>query len=126
MQTTEQWECTDRDTMQHRRKTDEHTYEFIQMIWLDTVPKSDKEYAVTHATVDMTDMSEHDIELAISGYHSSIKEMEESYGMPISELEDIVAECYFESDCQVNGYVLNEQDLTKEEATAFIKDFIKE
>lgn len=122
------WYCTDNDCMQYCRSLGNRRYEFVQVIWLDTCgndkrAKNDSDnYVVVTDSIDMNDYDEEDIEMAICGYYQNIKEMEESYGLPLGELDDIVAECFFENmsfitDCHSDIVSWND-------AEDIIQDFI--
>ena len=82
---------TDNDCMQCRKDLGERKFLFIQEIWMD----GDNEYCVVANTEDLKEMSFNDIELAICGFYDSIKAMEESYKLPLGQLDELVAECSF-------------------------------
>lgn len=84
---------TDDDCMQCRKDIGDRKFLFIQAIWMD----GDNEYCVISHTEDLKEMSLDDIEMAVSSYYKDIKAMEESYELPLGQLDEIVAECFFES-----------------------------
>jgi len=97
---------TDNDSMQCCKDLGMRKYLFTKAIWLDTC-KSDTiaanaendsdNYVVVSSVIDVSKMSEPDIEFAISGFYESISDMENKYSLKISELDQFVAECEFEN-----------------------------
>lgn len=57
----------------------------------------DNEYCVVANVEDLKEMSLGDIEMAICGFYDTIKAMEESYKLPLGQLDDLIAECSFEN-----------------------------
>ena len=84
---------TDNDCMQCRKDLGERKFLFIQAIWID----GDIKYRVVANVEDLKEMSLDDIEMAICGFYDSIKAMEESYKLPLGQLDDLIAECFFEN-----------------------------
>lgn len=111
---------TDNDCMQCRKDLGDRRFLFIQAIWMD----GDNEYCVVANTEDLKEMSLDDIEMAIYGFYDSIKAMEESYELPLGQLDDLVAECSFENhpycDCEYKSEIV-----TRERAEEIIQKFIE-
>ena len=112
------FECTDNDCMQCRKSLGNRRYFFIQVVELD-----EYKYRVVANIEDLTKMSLNDIERAISGYYDDIPAMEESYGIPLGQLDDIIAECSFENR-PYDTYDHKSEILTLERAEETIQDFI--
>lgn len=113
------FELTDNDCMQCRKDLGNRKFLFIQKIYLD----SDEAYCVVADTEDLTDMSLKDIENAICGYYDSISEMEESYDLPLGQLDDVIAECNFESRPYCD-WKYQSKTVSWERAEAIIQTFI--
>lgn len=124
------WYETDNDCMQHCKEMKDRVYQFIQIIWLDTTSgdqhaenacdESDN-YIVVADTINMKECTEKDIENAICGYYPSIKAMEESYGMPVEELDQVIAECAFENQC---SYEYQSEIVSLEDAKKIIEEYL--
>lgn len=84
---------TDNDCMQCRKDLGERKFLFIQAILMD----GDNKYCVVANSEDLKEMSLDDIKMAICGFHDSINAMEDSYKLPLGQLDDLIAECSFES-----------------------------
>lgn len=52
----------------------------------------------------MNDYDDEDIKLAIYGYYKSIKDMKDSYGFNIRELDAVIAECIFENISAITDF----------------------
>ena len=74
-------------------------------------------------TENLKEMSLHDIELAIRDYYVSIKTMEESYKLPLGQLDDLVAECSFESH-PLCDWEYESEIVTWERAEEIVQKFI--
>lgn len=83
---------TDDDCMQCRKDLGERNFLFVQAIYMD----GDK-YCVVANAEDLKEMSFDDIEMAICDYYDSVNAMEESYKLPLGQLDELVAECSFEN-----------------------------
>ena len=83
----------------------------------------DNEYCVVANTEDLKEMSFNDIELAICGFYDSIKAMEESYELPLGQLDELVAECSFENHPYCD-WEYESKIVTKERAEEIIQKFI--
>lgn len=110
---------TDDDCMQCRKDLGDRRFLFIQAIWMD----GDNEYCVVANAEDLKEMSLDDIELAICGFHDSIKAMEESYELPLGQLDELVAECSFENHPYCD-WECRSEIVTKERAEEIIQKFI--
>lgn len=84
---------TDSDCMQCRKDLGNREFLFIQVIRSDEEGK----YIVVADKEDLKEMSLNDIKTAVSGYYDGILGMEQAYNLPLGQLDDIVAECSFES-----------------------------
>ena len=111
--------ATDDDCMQCRKNLGGRKFLFIQAIWMD----GDNEYCVVANAEDLTEMSLDDIEIAICGFYDSIKAMEESYKLPLGQLDDLVAECAFENHPYCD-WEYKSEIVTKERAGEIIRKFI--
>ncbi len=114
------------DELQYARKISDTKYHYIEAIWLDDL-KSKDVYAVCANTIDINELSQNDIELAISGYYKDIESMEKSYGMTVEsgDLNQIIAECYFEEHCLYDNYSLG-GTYTLAEAEKKIEEYMVE
>ena len=110
---------TDDDCIQCRKDLGERKFLFIQAIWMD----GENEYCVVANTEDLKEMSFNDIELAICGFYDSIKAMEESYELPLGQLDEVVAECSFENHPYCD-WEHKSETVTLEEAEKIIQHFI--
>lgn len=110
---------TDDDCMQCRKNLGNRKFLFIQVIWMD----GDDEYCVVANTEDLKEMSLEDIEMAVSGYYDNIKAMEESYKLPLGQLDELVAECSFE-DHPYCDWEYKSEFVTQERAEEIIQKFI--
>ena len=108
---------TDNDCMQCRKDLGDRRFLFIQAILMD----GDNEYCVVANAEDLKEMSFDDIELAICGFHDSIKAMEESYELPLGQLDELVAECSFENHTYCDW---ESETVTWERAEEIIQKFI--
>lgn len=84
---------TDSDCMQCRKDLGNREFLFIQVISSDEEGK----YFVVANKEDLKEMSLNDIKTAVSGYYDGILGMEQTYNLPLGQLDDIVAKCSFES-----------------------------
>ena len=84
---------TDSDCMQCRKDLGNREFLFIQVIRSDEEGK----YIVVADREDLKEMSLNDIKTAVSGYYDGILGMEQSYNLPLGQLDDIIAECSFEN-----------------------------
>ena len=84
---------TDSDCMQCRKDLGNREFLFIQVIRSDEEGK----YIVVADKEDLKEMSLNDIKTAVSGYYDGILGMEQSYNLPLGQLDDIIAECSFEN-----------------------------
>lgn len=84
---------TDSDCMQCRKDLGNREFLFIQVIRSDEEGK----YIVVADKEDLKEMSLNDIKTAVSEYYDGILGMEQAYNLPLGQLDDIVAECSFES-----------------------------
>lgn len=119
------WEATDELQWIRKREDAERAYDFIEVVWLDTVKGDpgypDKEYTVVTGSVYLDDYSDEEIEMEIIGYCDSIEQMCESYGISFEcwkELDSIIAECIFESWENFDSHGM----FTKEDAITFAKE----
>ena len=110
---------TDNDCMQCRKDLGNRKFLFVQEIQMD----GDNEYCVVANTEDLKEMSFNDIELAICGFYDSIKAMEESYELPLGQLDELVAECSFENHPYCD-WEYESKIVTKERAEEIIQKFI--
>lgn len=110
---------TDDDCMQCRKDLGDRKFLFIQAIWMD----GDNEYCVVANTEDLKEMSLNDIEMAVSGYYDNIKAMEESYELPLGQLDELIAECSFENHPYCD-WEFESEIVTKERAGKIIQKFI--
>lgn len=103
------------------------TYDFVQVVWLDLARGDegypDKHFTVVTGTVCLDDYTYEDIETEICSYYDSVQQMCESYGVPSErwqELDDIVAECIFESWENFTSHGL----YTKADAVKFAEEWM--
>lgn len=118
-----EWYETDGDCLQHCKDLGDRCYHFIEAVWLDS--DNGNEYAIVESVVDLKDFSLNDIECAVSSYYGSIAEMEQSYNMPFGQLDQLIAECYFEESCIGDSNSLG-GTYTWDEAKEVIKRFMEE
>jgi len=120
------WKLTDDDCCQYIRK-DDSIYELIQLVWLDTtdedIAQGNHEYCIvkTELNIDTIDEEEIDGVLSIYGYEK--EKLYEDFG--VDGARDMIAECLMEDDALHDCNVIADAD-TKEEAEAFIKNYIEE
>lgn len=110
---------TDDDCMQCRKDLGDRKFLFVQAIWMD----GDNEYCVVVNTEDLKEMSLDDIKMAVSGYYDSIKTMENSYDLPLGQLDELVAECSFENHLYCD-WEYKSEIVTKERAEEIIQKLI--
>lgn len=110
---------TDDDCMQCRKDLGDRKFLFVQAIWMD----EDNEYCVVVNTEDLKEMSLDDIKMAVSGYYDSIKAMEDSYDLPLGQLDELVAECSFENHPYCD-WEYKSEIVTKERAEEIIQKLI--
>lgn len=110
---------TDDDCMQCRKDLGDRKFLFVQAIWMD----GDNEYCVVVNTEDLKEMSLDDIKMVISGYYDSIKAMEDSYDLPLGQLDELVAECSFENHPYCD-WEYKSEIVTKERAEEIIQKFV--
>ena len=110
---------TDDNCMQCRKDLGERKFLFIQAMWMG----GDNEYFVVANVEDLKEMSLNDIETAICDYYDSIKAMEESYKLPLGQLDGLVAECSFESH-PLCYWEYESEIVTWERAEEIIQKFI--
>lgn len=110
---------TDDDCMQCRKDLGDRKFLFVQVIWMD----GDNEYCVVVNTEDLKEMSLDDIKMAVSGYYDSIKAMEDSYDLPLGQLDELVAECSFENHPYCD-WEYKSEIVTKERAEEIIQKLI--
>lgn len=111
--------ATDDDCMQCRKNLGDRKFLFIQAIWMD----GDNEYCVVANAEDLKEMSLDDIEIAICGFYDGIKAMEESYKLPLGQLDNLVAECTFENHPYCD-WEYESEIVTLERAEEIIQKFI--
>ena len=99
------WFLTDDSCAQYCRKITDTEYEFVQLQWMDMLPREDSDYCVTNSTVNVGSMDLDDIECAICGFYDSVQAMVESYGkdMSVTDYCQIIAECAFENETGDNS-----------------------
>lgn len=110
---------TDDDCMQCRKDLGDREFLFVQAIWMD----ENNEYCVVVNTEDLKEMSLDDIKMAVSGYYNSIKAMEDSYDLPLGQLDELVAECSFENHPYCD-WEYESEIVTWERAEEIIQKFI--
>ncbi len=110
---------TDDDCMQCRKDLGNREFLFVQAIWID----GDNEYCVVVNTEDLKEMSLDDIKMAVSGYYDNIKAMEDSYDLPLGQLDELVAECSFENHPYCD-WEYKSEIVTKERAEEIIQKLI--
>ena len=110
---------TDDDCMQCRKDLGDREFLFVQAIWID----GDNEYCVVVNTEDLKEMSLDDIKMAVSGYYDNIKAMEDSYDLPLGQLDELVAECSFENHPYCD-WEYKSEIVTKERAEEIIQKLI--
>ena len=119
------WYITDDGCSQYMRK-DGKNYEMIEYVWLDTTNEDTKngahEYAIVKTELNLNDITDEDILIAISSYGYTIISLIEQYG---DSALDIIAECIMEEESLSDAYVIDEAD-SFEEAKEKIEKIIKE
>lgn len=110
---------TDDDCMQCRKDLGDREFLFVQAIWMD----GDNEYCVVVNIEDLKEMSLDDIKMAVSGYYDSIKAMEDSYDLPLGQLDELIAECSFENHPYCD-WEYKSEIITKERAEEIIQKLI--
>ncbi|MFY0516491.1 hypothetical protein ACOMCU_01480 [Lysinibacillus sp. UGB7] len=81
------------DDQQYFRELNEEAFEYVEY---QQVPSNDDtpKFLVKHDVLNFGDLSEEEINEAISGYYESLNEVVKTYG---SQYKQIVVECHFES-----------------------------
>ncbi|SCH16800.1 Uncharacterised protein [uncultured Clostridium sp.] len=110
---------TDDSCMQCRKDLGNRKFLFIQAIWMDGC----NEYCVVANAEDLKEMSLEDIEMAICGFYDSVKAMEESYELPLGQLDEIISECSFENHPYCD-WEYKSKIVTEEKAEEIIQTFI--
>lgn len=113
-----------RDDMNYQclKQTGDKKYLLIEMIWLDNIVLDDT-FIVVAEEIDVNEMTQDMINDAICGYYNSVEQMEESYGLSLDQLSDIVAECEFESNNYCSWDYVSEE-VAFERAKEIIQKFI--
>ena len=93
------WFLTDDSCAQYCLKITDTKYAFTQLQLMDAVYHKDREYCVTHAVIDVGEMTFEDVKIAICGFYDSVAAMIESYSenLTMDSYAQIVAECAFEN-----------------------------
>ncbi|MCD8083429.1 MAG: hypothetical protein LUE86_08015 [Clostridiales bacterium] len=124
---------TDNDCMQCCKELGNQRYLLIEAKWLDTCEGDERakhaesktdNYTVVGAYMDVSEYSDGEIELAISGFYKDIHEMEKSYGCSVDEMKEIVAECAFENIPDESGHDFVSNVVSWKDAEAIIQDII--
>jgi len=123
---------TDDDCMQCCKELGNNRYLFIQVIQVgipctqaeEASDEDADEYVVVTDSIDVSKLSQKEIEKAIYGFYKSISEMEEAYGTDISNLMALVAECQFENIPFISGHDHFGRPVTWETAEHVIQCFI--
>lgn len=110
---------TDDSCMQCRKDLGNRKFLFIQAIWMDGC----NEYCVVANAEDLKEMSLEDIEMAICGFYDSVKAMEESYELPLGQLDEVISECSFENHPYCD-WEYKSKIVTEEKAEEIIQTFI--
>lgn len=110
---------TDDDCMQCRKDLGDKKFLFVQAIWMDGCD----EYCVVANLEDLKEMSLDDIEMAICGFYDNVKAMEESYGLPLGQLDELVSECAFENHPYCD-WDHKSKFVTRERAEEIIQEFV--
>ena len=116
------WTCMDSDSFQYCKYKGERVYSFIQIVWLDS--SDNNRYAICTDDIDLKNFFYHDLEMAINGFYNNLTDLEEKYQLPIGQLDDLIAKCYFENNCLVDSYSLGGV-YTLDEAEKTVKSYIK-
>lgn len=117
------WVETDNDSGQAYTKIGYRRYFFVDTIWLDGDPE---EWVAVGATVDLSDMTWHDMKCTISGYHDTIEGYLDSISVDVDDpnvdaiVDEFVAECVFENIASSAGYDELRVFSTQEEALRYV------
>ena len=118
------WYTTDDGCCQYMRK-DGKKYEMIEYVWFDTTDEDIKnglhEYAIVKTELNLNDITDEDILIAISSYGYTIISLIERYG---DSALDIIAECIMEEEALRGCNIIDEAD-SEEEAEMKIKKYIE-
>lgn len=124
------WYLIDNDCMQYGKDLGGGNYAFVQVIWMDTAEGDARasasafdNYVVVADTVSISGMSDEEKQLCICGFYKDLKEMSESYGLSIEELNSIIAECGFENQL---SYEYESDLLTWKDAENHISKYLEE
>ena len=120
------WSLQDNDCCQYIRKTGARTYEMIECIWLDTT-EEDKamglhEYVIVTGNVNLDDLSDEDIAIAISPFGYKLSDFDDWDG---DAAEKMIAECYLEEELMSDEYIIAERN-TFDEVKTYIEQWISE
>lgn len=98
------WCSIDKESMAYFKELGNRTFKFIKAIWLDTVEgdtrsvngkdKTDN-YVVVADTININNLSQNDIDCAISGHYDTLDDVKVIYG---EATDEIVAEYYFDDE----------------------------
>lgn len=118
------WFLTDDSCAQYCRKITDTEYEFVQLQWMDMLPREDSDYCVTNSTVNVGSMDLDEIETAICSFYDSVQAMVESYGkdMSVADYCQIIAECAFENEAGDNSI---SDILPEDKALDFLLNYIR-
>ena len=122
--TVGQWFLTDDSCAQYCRKITDTEYEFVQLQWMDMLPREDSDYCVTNSTVNVGSMDLYDIETAICSFYDSVRAMVEFYGkdMSVADYCQIIAECAFENETGDNSI---SDIMPEDKALDFLLNYIR-
>lgn len=118
------WFLTDDSCAQYCRKITDTEYEFVQLQWMDMLPREDSDYYVTNSTVNVGSMDLDEIETAICSFYDSVRAMVEFYGkdMSVADYCQIIAECAFENETGDNSI---SDILPEDKALDFLLNYIR-
>ena len=126
------FELIENDSMLCCKYIGNRKYCFIQAVWLDTCKGDTKafnaeneadNFAVVSDIIDISEMSESDIEIAVSDLYDSISDMK-SQGLSELASDWIIAECAFDNKRDESDYEYVSEVVSWKDAEKIIQSFI--
>lgn len=124
MNNTNNWICTDDSSMQHVKNLGDNSFRIIDMIWVNTgaaVEDDADTYIVVDGIVNVDELTLAEIKETLKPF--SLGDIYRVYNYNTEVINQIIAECYFESGkC---GYDRQSKVISLKEAEQYINNIVK-
>lgn len=118
------WICTDDSSMQHVKNLGDNSFRIIDMIWVNTgaaVEDDADTYIVVDGIVNVDELTLAEIKETLKPF--SLEDIYRVYNYDTEVINQIIAECYFESGkC---GYDRQSKVISLKEAEQYINNIVK-